>query len=829
MSQTTYGSITIVDITDAGSLSVQPASNMPLSIIYDPDQNIYTPDWSSQNLTLTPLIFYNNQTLSPTATGVTVTWKRREGAGSIVNLTTGETVNAQKKLVVSANKFTPNSTMISYIVTVTYVEPDTGNTLTAEGQITFAMTKLASSARTCSITGGTVFKYNTDQQLIGDTSITLTGTLTGQIDVEGWQYKNSSGNWVTYPNSGESTTLIVNESDNVFSNDVASIKLLTSDEHVYDIHVITKLRDGAAGNNNVVGALTNDTQMIPFSNQGQGDYTQAKSQFIIYNGGVVDTQNWTITQTASDNVSKTASTTVKSNDTVQVTGLSGNSGTVTFTGTRTGYADVIKTFSVVRVQQGADGTTPTIYTVECSAIAINSTSGQNPTFTPQTITVNSYSQTGNADRQSYTGRIKVTSGSTVIANVSQSSYTITAANIATASANGYMTVELYRAGSSTVVLDSQTIVIVTDGEQGEKGDDGAAGADAINVIMGNYADVIPCTSSNKTVAAVTISIPFTGYRGITQVACSATAPDLSLGGSVTKPATITQATESSVGYITYSIPKSTTISSSSGSVSITFTCEGRSILQTYRWTRSTAGTNGTNGVNAKLFEVYTTSGNYFTTRESQDITMYCRMMDGATDKTTSCTNWKWYKFDDGDYEEITGETSSSLTVNNSTVDGYASYKVTCTYSSVGYTGYYALFDKLDPIQAQIMSSVGNQLVNNQGIGALYVIVTDSGNGQELDALKSDRFLTTAPTSPTTGDFYYHLDSTNKTVTLKKYNGNAWANASGTDLPTGTYTWNFRDKDGNPTTPTGIATTGKVIYIDGSFVNRKLTADVRVEI
>ena len=328
---------------------------------------------------------------------------------------------------------------------------------------------------------------------------------------------------------------------------------------------------------------------------------------------------------------------------------------------------------------------------------------------------------------------------------------------------------------------------------------------------------------------MTISIPFTGYRGITQVACSATAPDLSLGGSVTKPATITQATESSVGYITYSIPKSTTISSSSGSVSITFTCEGKSILQTYRWTRSTAGTNGTNGVNAKLFEVYTTSGNYFTTRESQDITMYCRMMDGATDKTTSCTNWKLYKFDDGDYEEITGKTSSSLTVNNSTVDGYASYKVTCTYSSVGYTGYYALFDKLDPIQAQIMSSVGNQLVNNQGIGALYVIVTDSGNGQELDALKSDRFLTTAPTSPTTGDFYYHLDSTNKTVTLKKYNGNSWANASGTDLPTGTYTWNFRDKDGNPTTPTGIATTGKVIYIDGSFVNRKLTADVRVEI
>ena len=59
MAQITYGSITLVDITDSGQLSVYPTSNMPLSIIYDPDQNTYTPNWSSTNLTLTPVIYYN--------------------------------------------------------------------------------------------------------------------------------------------------------------------------------------------------------------------------------------------------------------------------------------------------------------------------------------------------------------------------------------------------------------------------------------------------------------------------------------------------------------------------------------------------------------------------------------------------------------------------------------------------------------------------------------------------------------------------------------------------------------------------------------------------
>ena len=838
MAQVTYGSITLVDLTDVGQLSVYPTSNMPLSIIYDPDQNSYTPNWgtSTTNLVLTPVIYYNNTALTATTTGVSITWRRREGSGNITSLTTGETKQTNGTLKVNANKFTPTSTMISYIVTVEYVEPETQRTLTAEGQITFSLVKLASSAKTCIISGDTVFKYNTSGTLISDSIITLTAK-TNNTSIQQWQYKDINGDWTQVTGSGTGETLVINASDNyLFVNDVATIQVITDDINVYDIHCITKLRDGAPGDKAVTAVLTNENQMIPCNSSGtpvSGAFNGATSQIIIYNGGVDDTANWTIASTATD-VTITRSTTTKENDTVTVSGLSALTGKVTFTCTRAGYDDIIKVFSLIKVTAGANGTTPTIYSLECDSIAVNKTTPSDSsavTYTPSSIAIKGYSQTGNNARAAYSGRFKITSGSTTIytSTANESSYTITSSNMATAAAHGHMIVELYKAGGTTTLLDKQTIVITADGAKGQQGQQGEAGEDAINVVVGNYADVIPCTSSNKPQASFPIDIPFTGYKGTTQVDCTVATPSALFG----QTASVTQATASSVGHVRYTIPTSASINAASGTITLTFTCEGKESSHTYTWTRSTAATNG---VNAKLFELYTVGGDVFTSRESQDITIIGRLMDGSQDKTSSATNWTWAKWQDGAYTTLSTTTGkytvngSQLTVNNSAVDGFASFRATCSYSSVTYTAYYSLIDRLDPIQATAFCSLGDQIVNGQGIGAFYVIVTDTGTGQELDALKSDRFLTTAPSNPATGDFYYHLNTTNKTVVLKKYTGSAWADAGSGDLPKGTYTWTFRDSSGNATTFNGSAqATGKVIYVDGTLVSKKIIADVKVEI
>lgn len=832
MAQVTYGSITLVDLSDVGQLSVYPTSNMPLSIIYDPDQTSYTPNWGNNNLILSPTVYYNTTQLVPPTTGLTITWKRRVGIESPTDLITGEEVQqTDGSLKVSANQFTPNSSMLTYIVTAEYDEPDTGQRLRAEGQITFSLVKLASSAKTCIISGENVFKYDKDGILVSNNPVVLTATV-NNVTISAWQYKKSDGTWANYPDLSvtqlKSKTLSVNTNHNVFVSDVATIRVKTSDDNVYDIHSITRLRDGAPGDKAVSAVLTNENQRIPCDASGNPivhAFDEATSQIIIYNGGVDDTSNWTISATGT-NVTFT-----KTGSTVKVSDLTSPTGSVTFTCTQTGYGNIIKTFSLVKVTAGQNGTSPVIHSLDCSALAVNKTTpaeaGTAVTFSPSTITINAYRQEGNNAKELYEGRFWIKAGSTDIYKSNtrdESSCTLNSTLMSNAST--YMTVELYESGSFTTLLDSQTIVFTSDGARGEQGKTGAAGADAINVVMGNYADVIPCSPTNYPLSKFTIDIPFVGYKGTTQVGCTVASPPKILGISVK---TNTPATASSVGHLIYEIPTSKLINTTSATVTISFTCETKTITHNYTWTRSTAAKDGDS---AKLFELYTTSGNVFTSRDSQTITIRARMMDGSVDVTSSIDTWKWYKYVVGTgYQQITGQTSSTLEVSNSTVEGYASFMCTCSYDGRDdFAAYYSLIDKLDPIQASVFCSLGDQIVNGQGIGAFYVIITDTGNGQELDVLKSDRFLTSAPENPTTGDFYYHLDSTNKTVVLKKYSGSGWVDATGSDIPTGEYTWSFRDSSGNPTTFNGSATaSGKVIYVDGTLVSKKIIADVKVQI
>lgn len=825
-STTSYGSITIVDITDIGEFSVYPTSNLPLAVIYNPDQDSYTPNWQTTNLTLTPTVYYAGKQLTlGSASGLTVTWKRQEGTGAEANLATGETVT-NGVLKVNKNKFTTTSTMISYIVTAKYMEPTSGQTLTAKGKITFALIKQASSIKSCSITGDTIFKYNTSQTLVGASSISLTATL-NNVSMGSWQYQQANGTWATYPNSTTDTTLVVNATDQVFSNDKVVIKLVTSDQNVYDLHTIVNLRDGAVGAGTVAAVLTNEDQMIPCNSSGTPtSYSGAETQLLIYRGGTVETSGWTITTSGTNvtyQVSTDGETWVASSSTgnfsyVKITEITADTGSVTFRANKTGETEIVKTFSLIKMKVGADGTTPVIYSLECSALAVNKDISGN--FTPSSVVVKAYSQTGTAARTAYAGRFKITLGSsTYTSSSNESSHTISASDLADAVSAGQIVVNLYKAGGTSTLYDTQTIVITSDGQTGSQGPQGDAGADAINVVLGNQADVIPCTSSNTTVAQMTITIPFVGYKGTTMVPCTVATP----ANLFNKTATITQGTASAGGKIEYkNIAAGTAVNSATGVISLQFTCEGQTILAEYRWTRSTAATNGENAV---VLMLQTPQGNIFNNGTGQ-LPINAQLYDGNTLKTTGVT-YEWYKFTNGSYTEISGATTSTLTVNGSDVDGYASFRCDATYNTKTYSQYYSMIDKTDPLQVSVHSSIGNQIVNKQGAGALYVKVTR--NGQEVDGLKSERFLTSDPSSATTGDYYYFIDQSTQTVTLKKYSGSTWTDAPSSDLPTGSYQWSYRDKTGAVITPIGMATSGKVIYIDGTLFQEKIVADVAVTI
>lgn len=114
-----------------------------------------------------------------------------------------------------------------------------------------------------------------------------------------------------------------------------------------------------------------------------------------------------------------------------------------------------------------------------------------------------------------------------------------------------------------------------------------------------------------------------------------------------------------------------------------------------------------------------------------------------------------------------------------------------------------------------MLSIGGFTVKNN-LGGLVPYIIVRTNQQEVDALLGI-ISETAPSSPKSGDFWYKIDHSAKSVTLMKYSGSAWANA--TEKQSLTYTWYAQDKDGKEVT---FTKTGKVIYLSAADIDSLLT-------
>lgn len=831
---TAYGSITIVDVTDIGELSVYPESNAPLSVVYDPNQNTYTPNWGDNPVELEPVVYYAGKLLTASTTGLKVTWYRRDGIETIdtdptktpSNLVSDEIVS-NNKLTISANKLKDsNSGLLTYICVAQYIEPDAQTTLTAKGQITFTLVENASDVKQCRISGTNVFKYNTNGALVGDNYITLTATLIN-VQADKWQYKNKQGEWNSYPvtsghnDKNTNKTLNVYAVEDVFIDDtIATLRFLTKDESVYDTYTIVKLRDGAAGSGTVAAVLSNDDQWIACDSSGNPEddaLEQAKSTITILEGGKDVTSSWTITCTPTGATGSYNNTT----HTYTVTGISASQANIEFKCTKEGYTPIYKNFSLTKLIAAQDGISPTIYSIAPSVLAANR-SIEN-IYSPDKVTFTAYSKTGASDRSEYAGHFKIYLNNntdptyTSLNDETSCSYTF--------NGNSLKSVRcvLYAAGGGGNPLDSQTVVVTNDGATGADGQPGEKGDSAINIVLGNQADIIPCDNEGKVKSAMEITIPFTGYKGISTVACSVVPSGLP--GGITVKSNIA-ATASTNGKLTLSVAAGGDLGNTdSGVITLTFTCEGTQSVQNYQWSKSIQALNG---VNAVLFQLFAPNGNVIVNGENSVI-IQAYLLDGSvnvTEDMPESITYSWTKYEDGKYSDTPIGTGKELTVEASDVSGYASYRCIATYNSKPYTAYFAVTDKTDPIQAYIYCSLGTQILNGQGRGAVYVKIFR--NGEEIDRIKSERFLTEAP-SGASGDFYYHLDTANKTVVLKKHNGSTWVDATGDDLPTATYTYSFRDKDGNILTDHDFSTSGKAIYIDGSLFEKKIIIDVSVTI
>jgi len=137
------GQITIMDFNDAVTLTGYISSNHNKSIRYSGDSQEYTPDFTVNNLVLTPSLFKAGSSTDLMVAGTnikSVTWKRKSNLQTgESDLSAGETVGAAfpKALTVSSQPFSATVFSMEYICTIVYTDPTTGLDLIYKNSVTF--------------------------------------------------------------------------------------------------------------------------------------------------------------------------------------------------------------------------------------------------------------------------------------------------------------------------------------------------------------------------------------------------------------------------------------------------------------------------------------------------------------------------------------------------------------------------------------------------------------------------------------------------------------------------------------------------------------------
>lgn len=429
MATTSYGSITIVDITDVGELTLQIESNLPTSVIYDPNSTgqEYDPNWHTTNLVLTPIVYYAGNAVPLSNNDLDVTWKVKSGTGTgdptqIISGQNDYTIT-NKVLTVGNNKLAPRSTpngveIITYYATVEYdpVALDLDNPITITAEKSFSLTTQAAYAPSCRITGQNIFKLNTSKTgPIGSGVIDLT-FVPSFCRFGKWEYwsgdtSQGSNGWVT-TGLTQNTTLSINWNGSYFINSGDTARFRATAKHstlnqmltdVYDEFTVSRLADGVAGSNVYTMDLSNDDQLVPVSRDtGTVNYAPATTNIYIVKGSINDYNNWDISiAPASTPASGSPITYTFTKDTtssgapfgiITVSNMTQDLVTLQITATPKSPAEdrttLYKTFTIQKSYPGNDGLTPTIYSIEPSVAAVTKTSVYN---TAGTITGYSYS------------------------------------------------------------------------------------------------------------------------------------------------------------------------------------------------------------------------------------------------------------------------------------------------------------------------------------------------------------------------------------------------------------------------------------------------------
>jgi hypothetical protein len=134
------GQMTLVDMNDNKQLVSYIGSSQQRQVIFNPNNNTYSPNYSSANQVLTPQLFIAGNSTDIISSAKSVRWfYQTNSTGSLTEITasgSGYTLGtgAVKTLTISSNVLASNTSM-TYIVEIVYTDTDTGFDVLTKAEI----------------------------------------------------------------------------------------------------------------------------------------------------------------------------------------------------------------------------------------------------------------------------------------------------------------------------------------------------------------------------------------------------------------------------------------------------------------------------------------------------------------------------------------------------------------------------------------------------------------------------------------------------------------------------------------------------------------------
>ena len=555
---------------------------------------------------------------------------------------------------------------------------------------------------------------------------------------------------------------------------------------------------GNAGADAYTVLLTNESHVFP-GDVSNATASTATTQVLAYKGSAAQT----VTITSVNGVAASTSSTATgiAGLSFSCSALSGTNPTITFTATtdfktangtipvvltvggitftkQFSYSIAFKGNTGASGTQGAAGNPATAYWLVSSASAVQKTATGTIVCTPSTLTFTAKSQTGVATPIDYAGRWIIsysTDGSSYTelykSATNEASKTITVGTT-------YKTIkcQMYLAGGTTTLLDEQIIPIVSDGVKGDKGIQGdrGAGINSVTVTYGTSTSASTQPTSWQSTLPTVAEGSYLWTRTVTDYTDDAIADTVTLtyAKQGAKGATGTAGTSVTVSSIQYqSGTSATTAPTGTWSDTVVSVAAG-----SYLWTKTTfsdgktaygVAKQGSDGTSAVTFQLYAPNG-YVLSNSLESVTLKGFAYDGVTEITSAAYVWSYQEGDA--WVTVTGATTNSLTLTKADVEKSKTYRCAMTYKNKTYYSTATVQDKTDVYDVMICVSDNADPLTGVYYWVVYALLySDQG---EVDALLGP-ISANAPTSPVSGDYWYAIDSTSKTVTLKQYNGTAW--------------------------------------------------------